>query len=118
MPALNFQARFAPLVERGIKRQTIRAYRRDGRNPAPGSTLYLYTGMRTKNCRLLAEHVCKAARRLEFNSMGALAIDGVGVAGQGLEREAIRDGFRDFDEMQQWFREHYGFPFQGLLIQW
>ena len=36
MPALNFQARFAPLVESGQKRQTIRAYRKDGRDPKPG----------------------------------------------------------------------------------
>jgi hypothetical protein len=30
MPALNFQPRFAPLVESGEKRCTIRAFRRDG----------------------------------------------------------------------------------------
>jgi hypothetical protein len=33
MPALNFFARFAPLVESGQKRQTIRAPRRYPRQP-------------------------------------------------------------------------------------
>ena len=54
MPALNFRAEFADAVERGEKCQTIRAYRKDGRNPKPGDTLHLYTGMRTRACRRLA----------------------------------------------------------------
>lgn len=46
MPALNFQTQFAPAVERGEKCQTIRAYRKDGRNPSglPFHGLAIYWG--------------------------------------------------------------------------
>jgi hypothetical protein len=44
MPALDFQARFAPLVESGEKRQTIRKRRK--RPIGVGQTLYLWTGQR------------------------------------------------------------------------
>ena len=65
MPALNFQAQFAPLVESGEKRQTIRAYRKDGRDPTPGCKLYFFTGMRTKACRpLIVERSIDSLRRL------------------------------------------------------
>lgn len=60
MPSLNFKKQFAPMIKEGlkpenertgrIKRQTIRAYRKDGRNPHPGDVLHLFTGMRTKSC--------------------------------------------------------------------
>ena len=54
MPALNFKNQFATYVELGFrdpdhpraKRQTIRAKRKDGRDPRQGETLYLYTGKR------------------------------------------------------------------------
>ena len=58
MVAFNFKAQFADAVERGVKRQTIRAIRKDGRVPHIGSALQLYTGMRTKNCRKLKDAVC------------------------------------------------------------
>ena len=48
MPALNFQKRFADLVESGEKCQTIRKCSKDGRDPKVGDTLYLYTGQRPK----------------------------------------------------------------------
>jgi hypothetical protein len=55
MPALNFRPQFADLVSSGQKTQTIRQVRK-----CPikvGDTLWLYTGMRTKQCRLLADAV-------------------------------------------------------------
>ena len=60
MPLLGFKKQFAPLVEEGQKRQTIRAKRRDGRNPHAGETLFLYTGLRTKSCRKLGISGCKS----------------------------------------------------------
>lgn len=52
MPAYNFQKQFAPLVESGQKRQTIRAIGKR-RHARPGESLQLYTGQRTKACRKL-----------------------------------------------------------------
>ena len=66
MPALNFKKQFADKVERGEKRQTIRALRADGRNPQPGQTLFLYTGMRTKSCRKLGEAVCSSVEQIDI----------------------------------------------------
>ncbi len=60
MGAYNFRAQFAEDVESGRKTQTIRAERKDGRRPKVGDTLKLYTGMRTKACRLLAVGRCTA----------------------------------------------------------
>lgn len=49
MPSLNFQKQFVPLIESGEKRQTIRLKRK---NPIKvGDNLYLFTGLRTKNCK-------------------------------------------------------------------
>ena len=57
MPLLGFQEQFASLAEFGEKRQTIRACRKDGRDPKVGGTLHLYTGLRTEQCRKLGEAV-------------------------------------------------------------
>lgn len=72
MPALNFKKRFEPMIESGDKRQTIRAKRKDCRDPKEGQTLYLYTGMRSKGCRKLGEAPCLSSetnsnRRVWFN---------------------------------------------------
>lgn len=53
MPLFNFQKQFADAVERGEKRQTIRARRKI--RPKIGQIAYLYTGARTKACRKLGE---------------------------------------------------------------
>ncbi len=131
MPALNFQKQFAAAVESGEKRQTIRAFRKDGRNPKPGDTLYLYTGMRTKQCRKLGEVICSDARELwiarattEFDCPYLLWL-GRGehqtmcseLMGQA-EEMAKADGFSDWNEMVDWFDKTHGLPFEGLLIKW
>lgn len=56
MAAINFKEEFAPDVEFGSKRQTIRKVRK---NPiVAGEELKLYTGQRTKKCRLLKVARC------------------------------------------------------------
>jgi hypothetical protein len=54
MPAYNFQKQFAPLVQSGEKRQTIRTLGKRS-HAQPGNKLQLYTGMRTKQCRKLVD---------------------------------------------------------------
>ena len=122
MPALNFQAQFAPLVESGEKRQTIRAYRKDGRDPKPGDTLYLYTGMRTKACRKLREVECKSVHELSFFARSRHRGRGTIMSMTGspcsIDRLAKLDGFRNATAMFNWFEDTYGLPFEGLLIRW
>ncbi len=122
MPALNFQPRFADLVARGKKRQTIRPVRR--RPIKAGDLLHLYTGMRTKGCRKLGEAVCT-------NVVPALIenywIFGVGFGTEKAIKEgppdllgefAQRDGFDSWPEMREWFKKIHGLPFEGVLIAW
>ena len=52
MVAYSLKPRFIPPILSGAKRQTIRAISRR-RHAIPGETLQLYTGMRTKQCRLI-----------------------------------------------------------------
>jgi len=54
--AYNIFARFAEAVEAGTKVLTVRGPRR--RHARPGEELQLYTGMRTRQCRLLRRAPC------------------------------------------------------------
>lgn len=122
MPLLGFQARFAPLVESGRKRQTIRAYRKDGRDPVVGDRLYLWTGLRQPGARKLGEAICTSARpitlRLEHGAGLFGMFDERRIPIDELEEIAMRDGFYGSEEMVDWFEKAHGFPFRGLLIEW
>jgi len=118
MPALNFKKQFASAIESGEKKQTIRALRKDGRNPKPGDTLYLYTGMRTKGCRKLGEAKCISVEQIGINE--SIDIDlGTRSLSIAEEMEIIRDdGFENSAQFYQFFRDNHGLPFFGLLIKW
>jgi len=132
MPQLGFQNQFAPLVESGEKRQTIRAYRKDGRDPKVGDRLYLYTGMRTKQCRKLGEAVVTQTLAIElygipspwsYRAPRMKLTDTVSgqthiVGTMEAEAQAKLDGFSSFDRMHEWFKGTHGLPFEGLLIRW
>ena len=122
MPALNFQQQFAPLVESGEKRQTIRAYRKDGRDPKVGDRLFLYTGMRTKQCRKLGEATAVAVVPIlmEVNRLYRIGPRGgrIRIPDYKFRSIAWRDGFSDSVSMTRWFDETHALPFEGLLIRW
>lgn len=126
MPALNFKAQFADDVEHGVKRQTVRAPRKDGRAHAKvGDTLKLYTGMRTKQCRLLGEATVTriATILIEPTSM---KLNGRQVYSSLSSRDdpptdnefAEADGFDSFMHMASWFDDIHGLPFKGVVIYW
>ena len=118
MPALNFQKRFAPSVESGKKRQTIRACRRDGRNPRVGHTLYLYTGQRTKYCRKLGEAVCKSSEIITIDE-NYIFVEGKILTDHECAKLAIADGFEYVEDFKGFFSQnHDGLPFTGYLIKW
>jgi len=62
MPAYSFQQRFVPLVKEGSKRHTIRARRKHV--PKPGSTLQLFSAMRTKYCTRIMDAPFKKIRTI------------------------------------------------------
>jgi len=126
MPALNFKAQFAEDVEYGHKRQTVRAIRKDGRPHCKvGDTLKLYTGMRTKECRLLATATVTliATIRIDPTSM---KLNGKHVLSTLHSRDcdqtdnefAQADGFDNFMDMADWFQQVHGLPFEGVVIYW
>ncbi len=116
MPALNFQERFAELVENGEKRQTIRRVRK--RPIKPGDMLYLYTGMRTKRCRKLRLARCEKVESIRIEKYGGAIISDEGwIEPAFLQAFAEEDGFDSWEEMRDWFDKQYGLPFEGALIQ-
>ncbi len=119
MPSLNFQARFAPLVESGEKRQTIRAYRKDGRDPKRGDKLYLFTGMRTKACRpLIVERTAASLRRMaaRFGLFGHAVeckrVERVRLYALSALSEPVVEIF-DLDGNLRWAPDFFSDPFQA-----
>lgn len=126
MPAFNFQAQFAKAVEFGDKCQTVRADRKDGRPHARvGDTVKLYTGMRTKQCRLLAVATVVEVSRIRIDAVEMFK-NGKRLPAAIYDREceqtdnefAEADGFDSFMDMAAWFRKTHGLPFEGTLIRW
>jgi len=110
-----------PILD-GTKRQTIRADRR--RHARPGEELQLFTGMRTKHCKLIAQRTCKDVLpiRLVFDDAAGgegVLLPGFGIPG-GLEGFARSDGFSSWAEMKAFWRKHHPGvdEFEGVLITW
>jgi hypothetical protein len=147
MPALNFTL-FVKAVENGIwdhyfglsergrplpiphpgivpKRQTIRALRKDGRDPVVGDTLKLFAGMRTKKCRLLGVVECTRRWRIEIWRDGQIrrwvAAHGgywKTYSGDGARLLARRDGFANREELVRAIAKMHGLPFSGYVFRW
>jgi hypothetical protein len=116
MPAFNFQARFATMVARGSKRQTIRLIGK--RRVDVGQRFVAYQGMRTKAAEKLCEGVITAVTPV------LIARESVRVQGEliadlpNLDKFAQRDGFEDWEDLKLWFVSFHLLPFHGILIQW
>lgn len=112
MPLLNYKKQFAPLVESGKKRQTIRAMRK--RPFKVGDRLYHYTGLRTKQCRKLLESVCKEVNEITIYE-NWIDIPGKVVFPVPFARA---DGFRCWEDMLDFFKTVHGLPFRGQVVKW
>ena len=120
---LNFKKVFAPAVEAGTKPCTIRAKRKDGRDPQVGDTLRLYTGLRTQAARLLREAVCSTVKPVLIQpSIGAgdhlVWLDDQMLTAEALQQLAEQDGFANADDFVAFFRANHGLPFSGYQIGW
>jgi len=116
----NFKQRFAHKVESGEKRQTIRATRADGRVPRKGDIAKLFTGLRTRNTRLLmaAQVIGCEPVRIDFAG-GTLVLGATVLIGARLNQFAKDDGFAGAAEMFDWFRETHGpDDFEGFCVRW
>jgi hypothetical protein len=113
MPAYNFKTQFAPLVKSGAKRCTIRQPRK--RPTKAGDMLSLYTGMRQKGCTLLLRAKCVRVAAIEIHATALILPVGSALT---IESLAQRDGFPSPLEFLDFFRNQYGLPFKGELIEW
>jgi hypothetical protein len=144
MVAYSFKRRFVRPIRIGLssvslsfdcapKRQTIRAIGKR-RHARPGETLQLYTGMRTRDCEMIGEARCVSFEGVLlkwsewpsyflFDMMerdpGTWRRAGPLRPIEDLDQFARDDGFSDFDDMKEFWRETHGpQTFEGALIKW
>lgn len=119
MPSLNFKPQFAGAVLSGRKTQTIRAARK---HPIKADDqLYLYTGMRTKQCRRLRVTQCTKVPPIRIFAdelLPSIVLGGLALSFNQMERLAKKDGFFMSADLFQFFRETHGKSFSGQLIEW
>lgn len=123
MTAYSFKKQFAEPILAGTKAQTIRAERKGrSRHARPGEALQLYTGMRTKYCRLIGRATCAAQFRitLRFDVNRIVSDQQILNLPSNLDRFAANDGFADWAAMKAfWAKEHPDTAlFEGVLIRW
>lgn len=132
MPALNFQKQFVPLIESGKKRQTIRPVSK--RVIISGDKLFLFTGLRTKNCRCIIppiriyhrdQHsftfnpyvICKSVDKIKIGLL-EVYINEKELMGCDKFSLAYKDGFENYTDFYFFFKKQYGLPFEGVIIKW
>jgi hypothetical protein len=93
----------------------------------PGGPIKLYTGMRTKDCRLLMECKCLSVINIAMQRTKDGKLDVVWekpfagstvMATADSEIMASKDGFASANDMLEWFEKTHGLPFVGWLITW
>jgi hypothetical protein len=115
MVAFNFMRHFEPLLLDGTKIHTLR----DTARANVGDTLQLFTGQRTKKCRLIKVEKCTAVLPVRFGGAMLWSIDGRDLYDYEIEKFAKGDGFSCNDEMDNWFLEAKKIlPWHGFLIAW
>ena len=125
MGLYNFKKQFVPFILSGEKRHTIRATRT---NPdKPGNTLYLYTGLRTKNTKLIKVAECVKIENIDIfktrdkagDTIYKVWIDENELSPSECEQLARRDGFSCFHEMMKfWTEPKNRLPFAGQVVHW
>lgn len=127
MVAYSFKPSFVPLIQAGIKQQTIRNPRK--RHARPGENLQLYHGPRMKPLKIgLSICLSVSQVRLDFATDRVLIDDAIEIQGDdALNAFAVRDGFgkvhptmQPWEFMGRWWSvTHPDQPvFAGVLIDW
>lgn len=124
MVSFNFQPEFIPDIESGRKVGTIRQTRRC----EPGQRMHLYTGLRTKECKLIAVKECSETLRCIIEPRGiCLQKSSAPREHFGLillplaasDLFAISDGFASYMRMYEWFLDRYKQEvFHGFVHRW
>ncbi len=127
MPAYNFQTRFVEAIKTGFKRTTIRA-----NEAVPGTTAYLFTGMRTKACKRIGQGRIIGCSSITVgvkqSGVPLIVIRGKTLNANDLALLAKGEGFKDALELVDFFKTTYKTVlgtadggaqyFKGYLIAW
>ncbi len=120
---LGFKRQFAPLVESGAKRHTIRGT--SGREWKPGTRCDCYVDPRQKTMRLLGRWPCIRVEQITIDGgwealsgefFGDVKINGNSLLSDEREQLAHKDGFASFADMAEFWRGRL--PFEGIIIHW
>lgn len=113
----TFQPRFARLVEKGLKRQTIR--KTPKRMPKVGDTFdareWAGSPYRSKQ-RKIQESPIREVSVVEILTK-SIKLNGRLIPVSEHHFFANDDGFSSIYEMRDWFRENHTLPFKGVLIK-
>jgi len=122
MVAYSFKPQFVSALQAGDKAQTIRA-KGKRRHAQVGDLVQIYTGMRTKHCRLLFQSPCIEASEITMKwligsqtKQFVVKVNGVALTPEQRHDLAIADGFANVDEFIEFFSPVS--PFEGVLIKW
>lgn len=123
MKVLMFQSRSAPLVESGLKRQTIRPKRKHPIRPGDTLSLRTWSGKpyRSKQRVIRPATSCNSVRGVAIfpnrdKTEACMLVDGYNWTDH--ESMAKADGFANWKDMWTWFANTHGLPFEGDLITW
>lgn len=110
-----FKPQFAQLVEAGTKCQTVRPTPK--RLPRAGDSISLRAwrgkAYRSKQ-RVLREAVISEVAMVDITETG-IAVNSYAVPCDDFARA---DGFQNFVELRDWFKDTHDLPFEGILIRW
>lgn len=121
MVSFSFEVGMAPMIQEGRKDRTIRRTRRC----EPGDRMHLFTGLRTKQCKLLAVKKCVAVESVIIDPRGLIV--GTAPALMLLDKPdsdvfAFKDGFLNYHAMREWFLNKYRQQnlavFHGFVHRW
>jgi hypothetical protein len=114
-----FKPQFAPLVESGAKKQTVRPTPK--RMPKIGEQFsgreWLGKPYRSKQ-RELVSGVIVAVETIKIGLAGHTTLAGVELREKERDNFAVCDGFSFGSEMVLWFLHQHGLPFEGIVIYW
>lgn len=116
MPAFNFKPEFIHAVKTGAKFSTMRETARC----KVGNKMFLFTGMRTKNCRKLGVGICTGVYpvKLSFGN-GTLDIHRlVDETPFTIIDLKNMEGFETLEHMYDFFEAQYGLPKTLYLHTW
>jgi hypothetical protein len=147
MVAYSFKTRFLGPIGVGTKAHTIRLPRKNphpsrasiGGHAKPGEKIQIYTGMRTKHCRLIGTAECEKVHRITIELCHSW-VDLYEVPGKKprrlncwdgsaieLDPFARSDGFKDWSDLWEYWAAEYPeanhragdfWLFDGFLIGW